>query len=308
MDNNVSKNTFCYIFLKSDSREENLAIKKLLNQRILESIELYQRHRDLNTQFNAITPLKTHKISLSSLKKKSSLNIVYRSAIAFPLANYWHLSPLNIAQKLREFLLTTDVISTTQPILDFKVQVSAPGWIDFYMHNHALAVWLEEVVDWVIQEQRGDREQRGRGDKDFFAVQYAHARCCSLLRLGHQEKLIKIKHKYLAWEIVEPLNLSWVDARDIFLLNHPAEKYLLMQLLIVVEELITNSQKVNWAKLAHNLSKAFLDFWADCPIYGEVQQEKPSLAKARLGLIALVQYFLAKILRDKLLISPMTEL
>ena len=353
MDNNVSKNTFYYIFLKSGSSKENLAIKKLLNQRILELIELYQRNSDLNTQINLIKHLNTHKISLSGLKKNSSLNIVYRCAIAFPLANYWHLSPLTVAQKLREFLLTTDVISTTQPILDFNVQVSSPGWIDCYMSDNALAVWLGELVDWVSQEQRGsgqnprpkgytfgyrrqtqtpvpssrgtrptdwlgnaDQErgvrgaegQRGRGGEDFFAVQYAHARCCSLLRLGHQEKLIKIKQSHSSWAIIEPLNLSWVNASNIFLLGHPTEKHLLIQLLMVVEELITDSQKVNWTKLAHNLSEAFLKFWADCRIYGEVKQKTPDLAKARLGLVALVQYFLYQILQDKLSILPMTEL
>lgn len=310
MDNNVSKNTFCYKFFKLHAKRENLAMKKLLNQQITFSIESYQRHHELNTKFKFIEPLIADKVALCGLNKFSSLDVVYRCAIAFPLANHWHLSPLKLAQTLREFLPTADVISTTENILVFKVKVESPGWIDFYISDNALAVWLEALVAWVSQDRGVEGQESGDWGvgEDLLLLQYAHARCCSLLRLGHQEKLIKIKQSYSGWEIVEPLTLSWVNAREIFLLRHPTEKHLLIQLLMVLDELITHSQKVSWEKLAHNLSEVFLDFWANCPIYGEVKQKTPDLAQARLGLVALVQYFLAKILQNKLSISPMTEL
>ena len=316
MDNNVSKNTFCYKFFKLDVNRGGLATKKLLKQQIIDSIQLYQSEIISNTQFNSIEALITDKIVLCNPDRISLLNIVYRCAIAFPLANYWHLSPLTVAQNLQEFLPTNDVISKTQPILGFKVQVVSPGWIDFYLSDRALAVWLEEVVGWVSRDGRAG-EQRGRGaegaegaerDENLFVIQYAHARSCSLLRLGHQEKLIKIKYKYSVWEIVKPIKFAWVDAQGIFWLKHPMEKRLLIKLLMVVEELITSSHKIKWAKLAHNLSEAFLDFWAECRIYGEIKQKTPKLAQARLGLVALVQYFLYRILRDKLHVSPRTKL
>ena len=308
MDNNVSKNTFCYKFFKLEVNKEYLAIEKLLKQHILESIQLYKSKFQLNTDFNLIRALIADKITLCRLDNISSLNIVYRCAIAFPLANHWHLSPLTVAKNLREFLPIADVISTTQPILEFTVQIVSPGWIDFCMSDRALAVWLEEIVSWVSTDRgnRGDKEYRE--NENVFVIQYAHARSCSLLRLGHQEKLIKIKHKYYVWEIVEPITFTWVDTKGVFLLEHPREKYLLIHLLIVVDELITNSQKVNWFKLAHNLSEAFLDFWAECRIYGEVKQKTPELAQARLGLVALVQYFLYWVLQDKLCVLPLTKL
>ena len=313
MDSNVSKNTFYYKFLKLGLNREYLAIKKLLKRHILNSIRVYASNSQLNIDFEFIDSLIINKLILCDFSKISPFEIVYRCAIVFPLANYWHIPPLNLAQILREFLLTKHVISKTSTTLVFKVQIVSPGWIDFYLSDNALAVWLEEVVSWVSLEQRGRGAERRRSreaeeQEDLFGVQYAYARCCSLLRLGHQEKLIKIKHEYLGWEIIEPLAIDWLDDRGHCLLVHPTEKHLLIQLLMVVDELMTNSQKVSWQKLAHNLSKVFLEFWADCRIYGEVQQKTPALAQARLGLVALVQYFLAKILRDKLVISPMTEL
>ncbi|MGK7937888.1 MAG: DALR anticodon-binding domain-containing protein [Xenococcaceae cyanobacterium] len=349
MDINVSKNTLGHKFLKLNINRENLAVQKLLKQHILESIKVYQNLNQLNVEFEAIKGLIAHKITLCDFGKISSLDIVYRCAIAFPLANYWHLSPFIVAQNLKEFLLIGDVISETIPILIFAVKVVSPGWIDFYMSDRALAVWLDEVIQWISREQgsrgaaveapkgfsssfksgnppngllhrvgarrkgtstkTGGQGSRGAGENgSFFEIQYAHARCCSLLRLGHQEKLIKIKHEYSEWTIVEPVTLSWVNAQGVFLLVHPAERCLLIQLLTVVEQLITPSQKVNWAKLAHNLSEVFLDFWTECRIYGEVQQKTPDLAKARLGLVALVQHFLDRILRYKLYVFPRTEI
>ena len=314
MDNHVSKNTFCYKFFQLEILVVSLTIQQLLKQQILEAIKLYRSCEENFSEFESIKTLVNDKIVLCNFSEHCSRTIRYRCAIAFPLANSWQLSPLTVAHKLRELLPTTNVISTTKPWLEFKIQVIPPGWIDFYLSDRALAVWLEEVVGWINGEDRRSKGDEGdEGDEvdrgDLFALQYVHARCCALLRLGHQEKLIKIKHKYsTTWEIFEPSPISWSDAKGNFLLVHPTEKLLLVKLLTVVEELIINSQKSNWAKLAHSLSEVWLNFWADCRIWGEVKTEKPELAIARLGLVALVQYFLHRLLKDKLSISPLTNL
>lgn len=324
MDSNVSKNTFCQKLLKLALIPDILAIGKVLKQHLILTIKAYSSLHHPETEFALIESLVTDKLVLCDFNRNFSLAIIYRCAIAFPLANYWQQQPLTIAQNLREFLLTTNVISTTQPILRFSVRVVFPGWLDFYMSDRALAVWLEEVIKWIRQDgayksatqvrgtappQGNVHQDRGSGEQmHFWSIQYAHARCCSLLRLGDREKLIKIKHELSEWTIVEPIDFSWVDARGIFLLVHPTEKYLLIQLLTVVEQLIDPSKKVNWAKLAQNLSTVFLDFWAECRIFGEVPQKTPDLAQARLRLVALVQYFLDRILRDKLYVIPLTEI
>lgn len=313
MDSNVSKNTFCQKLLKLAVKSDNLAVKKLLKQHILTTITAYERNNCLKSEFIAIETMIADKLTLCNLKKSSALNIVYRCAIAFPLANQWHLPPTTIAHALKEFLLTTNVTSTTRPILKFTVKVVSSGWLDFEIGDCSSAIWLEEVVRWVNKQQRSrDLEEQGFrpaiGQDSFFEIQYAHARCCSLLRLGHQEKLIRIKHNYSVWEIIEPDTITWIDEGGVFWLTNPTEKRLLIELLTVVDNLTSNLENPTWVRLAQSLSSVFLDFWANCRIYGEVKQKTPDLAQARLGLVALVQYFLSEILRNKLYVCPLTEI
>ena len=308
MDNNVSKNTFYCKFFQLEILVVDLAIEQLLKQQILEAIKLYRGYEENFSEFEYIKTLVNDKIVLYHFFKHRFCPIKYRCAIAFPLANYWQLSSLTVAHKLQEHLPTTKTIEPTKNQLEFQIQIIPPGWLDFYLSDRTLAVWVGNVVGWI---ERTDREDKGdRGDKgDMFALQYVHARCCALLRLGEQASLIKINNRYsTAWVIVEPSPLSWLDIEGNFLLVHPTEKFLLFQLLTVVEQLIINSQNTNWAKLAHSMSEAWLDFWAECRIWDEINRENPELAIARLGLVALVQYFLNRLLQDKLSVSPLTNL
>lgn len=286
-----------------------LSVKNLIKEHMTSTIKAYSNLNNLNSKFALIEDIIADKIVLCALNRKSIVDIVYRCVIAFPLANYWNLSPLVVAQNLSEFLLNNTVTSTTSPILRFSVRVVSPGWIDFYMSDRTLAVWLNEVVRWVSQEQ-GSLEVKDLAEKQekFWSIQYAHTRCCSLLRLGQQEKLIQIKQSYTEWAIIKPNTIAWIDTQEKFWSIEPTEKYLLSQLLIVVENLSDDSDRVNWVKLAQNLSNVFLDFWADCRIYGEVARKTTDLAVVRLGLVALVQYFLYRILRNKLSVIPLTEI
>ena len=82
---------------------------------------------------------------------------------------------------------------------------------------------------------------------------------------------------------------------------------MLRQLLIV-----TDSQTVNdrdrWSKLALDLSQVTAIFLADCRFLGEIKEQYPKRAIARLGLIALAQCWLQKILVEKLNSSAPTTL
>jgi hypothetical protein len=51
-----------------------------------------------------------------------------------------------------------------------------------------------------------------------------------------------------------------------------------------------------------------LAFTTECRIWGEVKQQKPQLAQARLGIVALVQWCLYKLLQEKLSILAIAEL
>ena len=64
----------------------------------------------------------------------------------------------------------------------------------------------------------------------------------------------------------------------------------------------------DWIKIALALSRATAIFEAECRFFGEIQQQYPQKAIARLGLIAVVQYWLHRILLEKLHIMAATEL
>ncbi|MEL6929298.1 MAG: hypothetical protein AAFO95_11765 [Cyanobacteria bacterium J06600_6] len=64
-----------------------------------------------------------------------------------------------------------------------------------------------------------------------------------------------------------------------------------------------DASSLSWSQLALNLSEATAIFLADCRFLGGVKVQYPDLALARLGLIALVQLWLQKILVEKLNIA-----
>jgi hypothetical protein len=143
-----------------------------------------------------------------------------------------------------------------------------------------------------------------------FPAQYIHARCCSLLGLGARENLITLSNNVQQIEQLE--SISWLDPEHQLWLTEMAEHDLLRQLLITSDSWVENTKVRNhlkhWSKLALSLSQKTAIFLADCRFLGEVKQQYPQKAIARLGLIALVQFWLEKILVEKLGVGALREL
>ena len=122
-----------------------------------------------------------------------------------------------------------------------------------------------------------------------------------MLRLAAREKLIALANNFdrRGWQLIQPSSISWLDRRHHLWFDSQSEYNLLRQLSIV-----TDSQTINdrdrWCKLALNLSQITAIFLADCRFLGEIKEQYPEKAIARLGLIALTQYWLQKILTEKL--------
>jgi arginyl-tRNA synthetase len=148
-----------------------------------------------------------------------------------------------------------------------------------------------------------------------FAVQYAHARCCSLLRLAVREGLIEF------WEIESDTKsafgsaipwkpISWLTCDEKLRFNHPAELRLIAELVQAVDNLENPDvmSSLKWEKAALNLSQAFENFWRKCRIWGEVKITSPELAEARLGLLMATQSVLRFLLEEKIGISALAEL
>jgi len=78
--------------------------------------------------------------------------------------------------------------------------------------------------------------------------------------------------------------------------------------MMVSDSFLSSGVIFDWNKLAFNLSAAVAVFLADCPFLGKVRRENPQKAISRLGLIALSQYWLKRILLEKLRINAPIEL
>ncbi|MBN3950548.1 MAG: hypothetical protein HWQ38_30405, partial [Nostoc sp. NMS7] len=148
-----------------------------------------------------------------------------------------------------------------------------------------------------------------------FAVQYAHARCCSLVLLAHREGLIKLREPVLNtspafWSVIAPNPISWLNCDGTLRLNHPDERRLIGELVQVVDNIKCPdiSDSVKWEKITLNLSQAFEKFWSNCRIWGEVKITSPEVAQARLGLLMATQSVLRYVLEENLGVFAPLEL
>ncbi|WP_375509392.1 DALR anticodon-binding domain-containing protein [uncultured Nostoc sp.] len=153
------------------------------------------------------------------------------------------------------------------------------------------------------------------GMPNLFTVQYAHARCCSLVLLAHREGLIKLREPVpntspAFWSVISPNPLPWLDCDGTLRLNHPDERRLIGELIQVVDniECPDVSGSVKWEKVALSLSQAFEKFWCNCRIWGEVKITSPELAQARLGLLMATQSVLKFVLEENLGVFAPLEL
>ena len=344
MDSNITKNTFLYKFLKVDVAN-NLGLKQVLQERLLQAIYFYRQHNKITDSWDQTIVCLPEKLVLrnkTNLKIPTNQEIdlspnlgylVYRCAVAFPLANLCSLKPLDMARELVRLLAETNLEIVTESHIKIVVKVIAPGWIDFEINYSSLAIWLKQLILKLESKHTNRIETRFRDENlhliqkkaNLFEINYYHARCCSLLKLAEREKIIQLDHQNfqsLAWQISNPHPIIWLYTAKVFLLTNPQELNLLHSILLVLDQLgdrkmlafqhfgtklsllSRNREAKIWIDLGLNLSKAFEQFMITCRFCGEVKQQNAPLAIARVGLIALVQWCLSKILREKLQIKP----
>ena len=313
MDNNAS-NTKSHKFFKLWLNYEKPAIslKNLLKQELLSVLNLH-RYANFQSKFESLDTTIDRQLILLSLERQQfllqsnncdlpvrSIPLCYSCPIGLILAPRLQMSPDRIVEDIGMLLRHS---SSTKSNLPLYLNIDPTGWLNFYITEPAIACWLNRSL-WLSKTPKdnsllifhGDRSQRA----DLFSVGYIHARCCSLLRLAAREKLIALANNFdrRGWQLIQPSSISWLD-RQHHLWFDRSEYNLLRQLSIV-----TDSQTINdrdrWCKLALNLSQTTAIFLADCRFLGEIKEQYPEKAIARLGLIALTQYWLQKILTEKL--------
>lgn len=217
----------------------------------------------------------------------------------------------------------------------FIVQIVPPDWIHIELTDLTLAWWLHNLtVDSSrLEIMTGEMGRWGDGEnnillsapcslppdssflrnqkKSFFTIQYAHARCCSLLRLAHQEGLIQLTDNDANVQcFLSAQAIPWLNSDQKLRFYQLEEIRLIHQLVKMVDDLVVSdvSSSVNWEKAALKLSQAFESFWCHCRIWGEVKIKSLELAQARLGLLIATQLVLRAVLETKLGVFAPVEL
>lgn len=292
MGSKVAINTQNRLALSVSLLGNRLAIKQMLQQQ-LKMVIVFS-----GIEVVDLTP---EKISLHRLS--DDLGVFYRCAIALKLASVCKKPAFEIADQLVASL--TKINLDNSPVtscLDFQVELVPPGWLNLRLSNQGLAIWLE----YLSQKPSHNPPESSlcpQNPQNLFPVQYAHARCCSLLRSAHQQNLIQLKNLECnthPWQFLEPNPIPWLnDDRETLRLVHQSEKLLLEQILDLSDALFSHSP-MNYLKLAFGLSQAFDKFYANCRIWGDVNTQTPQLAQTRLGLVALTQGLLRSLLCHQL--------
>lgn len=242
--------------------------------------------------------------------------VVYQSAIALKLASVWQLPPASIATDLISYF--TEIVNTEaskdtdKDTENFQVEVMSSGMIYFRLTDLGIANWLDYLTSAHLKRKKEELLVGVESDKStatrLFPIQYSHARCCSLLRMGESDRLITLTPTapetcYQFWLIETPNPIPWQQPNGQLQLLHPAESKLISQLSFTLDSIycVSGTRKpVNWEKVADALSAAFQTFYSQCRIWGEVKTETPKLAQARLGLVLATQCVLRFLLEARL--------
>ena len=305
------------------------SIKQLLYSYLIKSLSI----DTYNTKNRCI---KGEKIPL--YKGRDDSRVFYTSGVSLRLSKSQNRKAMELASAI-----ASDLSGICEDV--FSIQIVPPGWINFELTHSTLATWLQSLVVGSSGEageqgsstslrdaarsllprsgtatlsDRGAEETidaRSPMPNSLFAVEYAHARCCSLVLLAHREGLIKLREPVpntspAFWDIIFPNPLPWLNCDGILRLNHPDERRLIGELIQVVDniECPDVSGSVKWEKVALNLSQAFEKFWSNCRIWGEVKITSPELAQARLGLLMATQSVLRFVLEENLRVFAPLEL
>jgi hypothetical protein len=236
----------------------------------------------------------------------------YISAISLRLSPKWQRPPIEIALAIASQYQSQYPESQN----DFFIEVVPPGMILFEVRDRALSSWLQNLTQTPLSLSQISPPSLISHPSSFLLT-YTHARCCSILRLAHRDRVITLKNPDPKitpplWELITPNPIIWLNEQGNLLLNHPTERDLIYQFLATLDTLIfslSQGQKEDFdfpnrgrggINLAYNLSESFEKFYAECRIWGEVKRETPHIAQARLGLIIITHNFLRFLLQELL--------
>jgi DALR anticodon binding domain len=264
-----------------------------------------------------------------SIRQVPTLQYQYVSTIAHRLAAKSSFTPLEIWQKLQLSIAATKTNPGDR--LELGCWCNDAGYIYFELTPQAIATWLNYVGDLPIYSI--DLRPQHQVAAVDIAI-YAHARCRSLLKLAHTEKIVEVTANWQLhmpdWSVGSGTKNQYTAAlTSIF--EYPAECRLIQVFMAILDEIYDHHRQIdiarqlkssnsagdrsnqsvkspNWTKLTIDLAQSWLDFYRDCRIFGDVKSQNPHLAIARCGLTAIAHRYLQVLLENYLGVRAVDEL
>ncbi|MGK7920664.1 MAG: DALR anticodon-binding domain-containing protein [Trichodesmium sp.] len=254
------------------------------------------------------------------LQTRDSNQLLYKSAIALKLAPVCQQRAIDIANELAKYCGEVVNNETKKERLNFQLEVVSSGMINFKIEDLSIANWLDDLSYLPLNCQEKKLQVVTEGQpfetRNLFPIQYSHARCCSLLRMGEDDRLIsltpaKAESYSQCWFIETPQPIPWQKLNGELQFLDNSEYQLIAQIAFTLDRIycLSHSKKsVNWKKVADALSLAFQTFYGECRIWGKVKIKTPKLAQSRLGLVLVTQSLLRFLLEEKLGEKALIEL
>ncbi|MBD2036053.1 hypothetical protein H6F76_13595 [Leptolyngbya sp. FACHB-321] len=294
--------------------------------RLRQAVARYLRDRQSDMATTIVDRVTTEQEERSNLdqilraipfkRASKAIPFIYVCAIAHRLATPSQPAAL-IAAQLVDALLQPLHIPEEDSLSGIVVQPTATGLLQFELSDRAIASWLDRLLTKALPQQpcmpfTSVERQMLLPTTAIFEVQYAHARCCSLLRLAHSEGLITLDRldvAPLAWRVVNPPSVPWLTSTAQLCLNHPVDRRLLGYLVEALDCLSNESpHRVQQSlRSAQAIAQAMQAFHRVHPLWRKTGTEL-NLVVSQLGLLLATQRILYALLADGLGLPPVVEL
>ncbi len=260
---------------------------KITNLSIQQQLQQFLVTQLLNLDNSNVTNFLSNNNPISIYRLPNIDSIAYRCAIAFQLSSDSSLSPLTLAETIFNTLQQQPNPPEETFSLTFTLQLLDRGWLEFILCDRSLSIWLQSWQTFAYPRKRFILKSTSHDN--LWPLEYTYARCCSFLRLGDKEGLIKLKKEIFQpyqWSLSKSQPIPWSSLG----LNQ-FERSLISQMLLTVDRL-ENESNSNEIKLGLALCETFLTFERYCRIFGEISRGNLQLSQARLGLVAITQILL----------------
>lgn len=246
------------------------------------------------------------KIPLEQVKKKT-FAVAYKSPIALKLAAQSGKCAelaLQIAERFHQpssLLWRNDSVTAAAILSEFVVKVTKQGWLEFALSDRGLATWLQCLLQNPLptnhRQQIATVTLSEKDHSKLLISQYVHARCCSLLRLASDARLIRVKEPASPEQTSFCDSVVWLTGEGDFYLSHSTEQALIFETIATLDWFYEPCQPHDihaHLKMMFRLSQAFQAFDRACRILGE----SPQRSQAKLGLVMTTQKLLRSLLQE----------